>query len=65
MLTPDFNNEIGTLIRSLQQRVLMEPVLMRPQYTGEERDAIERVDQAIITLIAIRIHLMQRPGDAT
>jgi hypothetical protein len=54
MLTSEFATEIGTLIRSLQQRVLMEPVL---QQVKSEIPPLDHIERAIATLVALHVAL--------
>lgn len=58
MLSSEFSQEMGALIRSLEQKVRMEPGLFtqpsEPAATMFARDHIER---AIIALVAIYLSL--------
>lgn len=57
MLTSEFNTEMGALIRSLESKVRLDPTLSHPD--GAE-DALDQIDRAIISLIAIRLELTRR-----
>lgn len=61
MLTSDFNNEMGALIRSLEQKVRQEPFLTAQP---EAIDALESIERAIVCLVALHIKL-RRLRDAT
>lgn len=58
MLSSEFNNEMGSLLRSLAQRVATEPAVRH----GETRDALEHIERAIITLVNLHIQLRSRDG---
>lgn len=57
MLTSEFNTEMGALIRSLESKVRLEPTLSHPD--GGAEDALDQIDRAIISLIAIRLRLQR------
>lgn len=64
MLTSEFSQELGALIRSLQDRVRLEPALLEvthgeatadlPSHTAEAK---AHIDRAIIRLVALRLSL--------
>ena len=56
MLSSEFQTELGTLIRSLMQRVGTEPTVR----VGTQRDALDHIERAIITLVELHISL-RRP----
>lgn len=56
MLTSEFNEEMGSLIRSLQQKVQTEPSHLR----ADERDALDYLERAIVALVAMHIQLRRR-----
>lgn len=58
MLTSEFNQEMGSLIRSLEMRVAREPSLSHQYHEGPATlDALDHVERAIVTLIALHITL--------
>lgn len=60
MLSTDFNEEIGALVRSLQRHVTSEPWFAgepeRGQYGVQQRTLVE-IEKAIIELIALHIRI--------
>lgn len=56
MLTSEFEQEMGALVRSLGNRARMEPSL---QY-GELEDAKATIERAIVTLCALHISLQRQ-----
>lgn len=57
MLSSEFNAELGSLIRSLEQKVRDEPTV---RGDGHYRTPLDHLDRAIISLIAQRIALSRR-----
>jgi hypothetical protein len=53
VLSSEFNNEMGALIRSLEQKVRVETAHRADTMT----DAQDHLDRAIVSLIALRIEL--------
>jgi hypothetical protein len=58
MLSIELRQEMGNLIRSFEQRILLEATLTR----ADKTDAIEHLDRAIIALIAERLKLTDEHG---
>ena len=71
MLATEFSQEMGALIRSLEQKVRVEPILAKiptpissdlgevPRHLDHSLDHIERV---IVTLVALHISLRSSNG---
>lgn len=57
MLTSDFNNEIGALLRALGARTRQHPNLIH----SDEQDALDHLKDAIIALVAV--YLSMRDND--
>ena len=60
MLTSEFNNELGALIRSLEQKVRTEPELSSRGVKGlalPPTDALAHIERAIVSLVALHISL--------
>ena len=59
MLTSEFNQEMGSLIRSLQTKVAQEPTLRDPEFTGTIHAslALDHIERAIVTLCGLWIQL--------
>lgn len=53
MLSTEFTNELGALVRSLEAQIRFHPELK----TSDEHDIIDDLDQAIVALIAVRMKL--------
>lgn len=56
MLSSEFNNEMGTLLRSLERRVQTEVEVRH----GDKTDALDHIERAIVTLVALHIQLRRR-----
>ena len=56
MLSSEFNNEMGALLRSLERRVSTEVSTRH----GDMTDALDHIERAIITLVALHIQLRRR-----
>lgn len=56
MLSSEFNNEMGTLLRSLERRVQAEAEVRH----GDKTDALDHIERAIVTLVALHIQLRRR-----
>lgn len=64
MLTSEFNHELGTLIRSMEQRVIRNPHLtVQPAITASPVNALDRIEEAIISLVALHIMLRNKDAD--
>lgn len=66
MLTSDFVQEMGLLIRSLEQKVRQEPALSHlPEVAGvgevpaDVRISLDHVERAIVSLVALHISLQK------
>lgn len=53
MLSSDFSNELGALLRSLEAQVRFHPEVMHEEYL----DTLDHIDRAIVSLVAIRIRM--------
>lgn len=53
MLSHEFMAELGAFIRGLESQIRQHPELR----TADEGDALEDLDQAIVSLIAVRMKL--------
>lgn len=53
MLSSEFNQEMGALVRRLGNRIMLEPGLKE----SDERDLLEHVEDAIVVLSALYISL--------
>lgn len=70
MLTTEFNQEMGALIRSLEIKVRMEPALSRIPAPPESLDVgevpvdvritLDHIERAIVSLVALHISLRSR-----
>lgn len=65
MLSSEFTNEMGALLRSLSKRVAVEPELAAqvnrsPEWMSD--NALDGIDAAIISLVALRLRLQQKEG---
>lgn len=58
MLTSEFNQEMGSLLRSLEQRVRTEPELTVS--SDPQQDALDHIERAIIALV--QLHIQVRRG---
>ena len=57
MLTSEFNQELGALIRRLEAQIRTNPGLRH------DDDPLTRIEQAIVTLCAMHIALSQQRED--
>lgn len=57
MLTSEFTQEMGALIRSLENRVRNDPTLTFD--TNDKEDVLHEIDDAIIVLIALRFKIQR------
>ena len=65
MLTSEFNQEMGALIRSLEQQVRLDPALSKiptpPEAVGvvpaDVRLTLDHIERGIVSLIALHISL--------
>lgn len=53
MLSSEFNQEIGALLRAIEARTRQHPNLIH----ADEREALDRLKDAIIALVAVYISL--------
>jgi hypothetical protein len=53
MLSSEFSTEMGSLLRSLEQKVRLDPEVRH----GDEKDALDNIERAIITLVNLHIQL--------
>jgi hypothetical protein len=53
MLSHEFTNELGALVRSLESQIRQHPELR----SSDEHDVIDDLDRAIVSLIAVRMKL--------
>lgn len=68
MLTSEFTQEMASLIRSLERKVMTEPVLtQRPAGSPDERlmppevrITLDHVERSIITLVALHIAIRRQ-----
>lgn len=68
MLSSEFNQEMGALIRSLEMKVFREPVLMQsssipPGVGAVPSDVVitlDHIERAIVSLVALHISLRSR-----
>lgn len=51
MLSHEFTQELGAFIRGLEAQIRQHPELR----ASDERDVIDHLDQAIVSLIAVRM----------
>ena len=61
MLSSDFTQEMGALIRSLEQKVRLEPALAASQIPSIE-GSLDHIERAIVSLVALHIALRQTNG---
>lgn len=55
MLASEFNPEMGSLIRSLEKRVLNNPTLRHQDLVN----ALDHIEEAIVILVALHIKMRQ------
>lgn len=53
MLSHEFTQELGAFIRGLESQIRQHPELR----TSDERDVLDGLDQAIVSLIAVRMKI--------
>lgn len=56
MLSSEFNDEMGALVRSLQGKVIQEP---KVQY-ATEREVLDHIERAIVGLVGLHIQIRRR-----
>lgn len=59
MLSSEFTQELGALIRRLETRVRLDPVLQHENVEGVQKD----IEDAIVTLCAVHIRLGRIAND--
>lgn len=62
MLSSEFNAEMAALIRSLENRVRLEPVLLSAERTSARGpEYLDHLERAIVQMIALYLSLKGRP----
>jgi hypothetical protein len=59
MLSSEFNNEMGALIRRLGNRIMLEPGLKEE----DERDLLQHIEDAIVVLSGLYISLSKKKAE--